>query len=246
MASILLTGSPDLLPAFIGSVGPDHTLYYHGAGVPDAFASRVTAIGTDALPGVDAIVDVEIDRARKFMGLEALAGFAGGAARPALFTNMLTATATEVASRVGFGTVIGFSYVPSLYAPSGLIEAAPAMQTAAADADAALDLLGAITGRAVERLADRLALVSARTLSMVINEAAFALMEGVADAEDIDVAMKLGTNYPEGPLAWADAIGVDVVLAILDALHTEYGEERYRPCVLLRQLARARGTFVAS
>jgi 3-hydroxybutyryl-CoA dehydrogenase len=74
---------------------------------------------------------------------------------------------------------------------------------------------------------------------MIVNEGAFALMEGVAGAADIDTAMKLGTNYPEGPLKWADQIGPDIILAILHALHDEYAEERYRPCVLLKQLARA-------
>jgi 3-hydroxybutyryl-CoA dehydrogenase len=74
---------------------------------------------------------------------------------------------------------------------------------------------------------------------MIINEAAFALMEGVADAVDIDTAMKLGTNYPEGPLRWADTLGVDLVVNVLQALHDEYQEERYRPSVLLKQYARA-------
>jgi 3-hydroxybutyryl-CoA dehydrogenase len=74
---------------------------------------------------------------------------------------------------------------------------------------------------------------------MIINEAAFALMEGVASAEDIDTAMKLGTNYPLGPLEWADRIGLDQVLAVLEGLQAEYGDDRYRPAPLLRQLVRA-------
>jgi 3-hydroxybutyryl-CoA dehydrogenase len=82
-------------------------------------------------------------------------------------------------------------------------------------------------------------LVFPRILCMIINEAAFALMEGVASAEDIDTAMKLGTNYPLGPLEWADQIGLDQVLGVLEGLHQEYGEDRYRPAPLLRQLVRA-------
>ena len=82
-------------------------------------------------------------------------------------------------------------------------------------------------------------LVFPRILCMIINEAAFALMEGVASAEDIDTAMKLGTNYPLGPLEWADRIGLDQVLAVLEGLHGEYGDDRYRPAPLLRQLVRA-------
>jgi 3-hydroxybutyryl-CoA dehydrogenase len=82
-------------------------------------------------------------------------------------------------------------------------------------------------------------LVFPRILCMIINEAAFALMEGVASAEDIDTAMKLGTNYPLGPLEWGDWIGLDQVLAVLEGLQAEYGDDRYRAAPLLRQLVRA-------
>jgi 3-hydroxybutyryl-CoA dehydrogenase len=74
---------------------------------------------------------------------------------------------------------------------------------------------------------------------MIINEAAFALMDGVASAEDIDMAMKLGTNYPLGPLEWADRIGLDQVLSVLEGLQAEHGDDRYRAAPLLRQLVRA-------
>ncbi len=82
-------------------------------------------------------------------------------------------------------------------------------------------------------------LVFPRILCMIINEAAFALMEGVASAEDIDTAMRLGTNYPLGPLEWADRIGLDQVLGVVEGLHAEYEEDRYRPAPLLRWLVRA-------
>jgi len=82
-------------------------------------------------------------------------------------------------------------------------------------------------------------LIFPRILCMIINEAAFALMEGVASVEDIDTAMRLGTNYPLGPLEWADRIGLDQVIAVLEALQVEYGEDKYRPAPLLRQLVRA-------
>jgi len=160
-----------------------------------------------------------------------------------LFTNILTATATAVASALDGTTVVGISYVPALFAASNLIEAAPSLQCTAEAAEHALAELRQITGREVETLTDRVALVSMRTLALIINEAAFALMEGVAGAGDIDVAMQLGTNYPEGPFRWADAIGADIVVQTLGALHDEYGEERYRPCVLLKQMARAGARF---
>ena len=78
-----------------------------------------------------------------------------------------------------------------------------------------------------------------RLLIPMINEAAFLLQEGVASAEDIDTAMKLGANHPMGPLALADLIGLDVCLAIMELLRDEMGEGKYRPAPLLRKLVRA-------
>jgi 3-hydroxybutyryl-CoA dehydrogenase len=75
-----------------------------------------------------------------------------------------------------------------------------------------------------------------RILCQVINECAFALGEGVGSAEDIDTGMVLGLNYPRGPLAWADEIGLDHVLAVLDRLWEKYREERYRAAPALRGL----------
>lgn len=78
-----------------------------------------------------------------------------------------------------------------------------------------------------------------RMLVPLINEAAYILLEGVAEAEAIDTAMKLGANHPIGPLALADMIGIDVCLAVMETLHRELGEDKYRPCPLLRKLVRA-------
>jgi 3-hydroxybutyryl-CoA dehydrogenase len=78
-----------------------------------------------------------------------------------------------------------------------------------------------------------------RIVCQVINECAFALGEGVGSAEDIDTGMVLGLNYPRGPLVWADEIGLDHVLAVLDGLCEQYREERYRPAPVLRSLVRA-------
>jgi 3-hydroxybutyryl-CoA dehydrogenase len=81
--------------------------------------------------------------------------------------------------------------------------------------------------------------IANRILMPMINEAVFALMEGVGTAEAIDSVMKLGMNHPMGPLTLADFIGLDVCLAILEVLHDGLGDPKYRPCPLLRRMVAA-------
>ena len=81
--------------------------------------------------------------------------------------------------------------------------------------------------------------VANRVLMPMINEAVFCLMEGVASAESIDTVMRLGMHHPLGPLALADLIGLDVCLAILEVLHRGLGDDKYRPCPLLRRMVAA-------
>lgn len=82
--------------------------------------------------------------------------------------------------------------------------------------------------------------VSNRILMPMINEAIFALMEGVASAEDIDTVMKLGMNHPMGPLTLADFIGLDVCLAIMEVLYNGFNDGKYRPCPLLKKMVAAK------
>ncbi|HET6990926.1 MAG TPA: 3-hydroxyacyl-CoA dehydrogenase NAD-binding domain-containing protein [Bacteroidia bacterium] len=82
-----------------------------------------------------------------------------------------------------------------------------------------------------------------RVLAMLINEAADSLYSGLATREDIDTAMTKGVNYPKGLLKWADELGVSSVCEILEELFEEYGEDRYRPCVLLKRMAKDAKTF---
>ena len=81
--------------------------------------------------------------------------------------------------------------------------------------------------------------VSNRVLMPMINEAAFAVMEGVATAEAVDAILKLGMSHPMGPLELADFIGLDVCVNILDVLHTGFGDSKYRACPLLRKMVAA-------
>jgi 3-hydroxybutyryl-CoA dehydrogenase len=81
--------------------------------------------------------------------------------------------------------------------------------------------------------------VANRVLMPMINEAAFTLLEGVADRDAIDTVMKLGMNHPMGPLALADLIGIDVCLDIMNVLHDGFGDSKYRPCPLLKSMVAA-------
>ncbi len=81
--------------------------------------------------------------------------------------------------------------------------------------------------------------ISNRILMPMINEAIYTLMEGVANAEDIDTVMKLGMNHPMGPLTLADFIGLDVCLAIMNVLYDGFNDSKYRPCPLLKKMVAA-------
>lgn len=93
-------------------------------------------------------------------------------------------------------------------------------------------------GRLCVWIQDSPGLVLPRIVCMLANEASFALTEGVAEAEKIDLAMRLGVNYPKGPLSWAKEIGYTQIVEVLDHLRAEYGEERYRVAPILRRWAR--------
>jgi 3-hydroxybutyryl-CoA dehydrogenase len=96
-------------------------------------------------------------------------------------------------------------------------------------------------GLAVYVVDDAPGLVVTRTVAMLVNGAVDTRNQGVASAADIDTAMRLGTNYPLGPLAWGDRWGPATIVGILDAMQAWYGEDRYRPSARLRRIAAAGG-----
>ncbi len=120
------------------------------------------------------------------------------------------------------------------YAGATRIALAAAHQCAADAANHAIALLQA-AGLQVSRFADVPGLAVMRTVAMLANEAADAVNQGVCSASAVDAAMKLGVSYPQGPLAWADALGVPTVHTVLSHLGAAYGEDRYRISPLLQQ-----------
>jgi 3-hydroxybutyryl-CoA dehydrogenase len=132
------------------------------------------------------------------------------------------------------GGSVGFHALPPLE-PGGLVELTRGRDSSAVAARAA-ERFFASCELHVEWVGDAPGLVLGRIVCQLVNEAAFALGESVGGAEDIDAGMVLGQGHPHGPLAWADLIGLDHVLAVLDALADERREERYRAAPLLRRL----------
>jgi 3-hydroxybutyryl-CoA dehydrogenase len=133
------------------------------------------------------------------------------------------------------GNAVGFHALPPL-AEAGLVELTRGPDSADSVA-VATERFFATLGKHIAWVKDAPGLVLGRIVCQVINEASFALAEGVGSAEDIDAGMVYGLNYPRGVLSWADQIGIEHVLSVLDGLFEERREERYRSAPLLRQMA---------
>ncbi|MDQ2102820.1 3-hydroxyacyl-CoA dehydrogenase PaaH [Azospirillum isscasi] len=142
-------------------------------------------------------------------------------------------SATRHAADIGRKDVVLFDLARD-YAGASRIAIAAADGAARGSVATAAGLFQAL-GKRVSVLDDLPGLLVMRTVAMLANEAADAVLQGVASAADVDTAMTKGVNYPLGPLAWAESIGLDLVVDVLDALNRTYGEDRYRASALLRR-----------
>jgi 3-hydroxybutyryl-CoA dehydrogenase len=195
------------------------------------------AAALEECAGADLAVEaiVEDEQAKKDL-LRRLDGLLAPHAILASNTSSISITALGAATRRP-AQLIGmhfFNPVPVMQ----LLEVTRGLQTSEATYQAAV-AFGRRLGKTVVTAKDSPGFIVNRILIPLLNEACFALQEGIASAEDIDAAVKLGLNHPMGPLTLADFVGLDTCLAIAEVLHRELGEDKYRPAPILRQYVAA-------
>ncbi len=202
-----------------------------------ALAAITTATEVEALADVDIVIEAAVENIDLKLALFArLHEVTRADAILASNTSSLSLTRLAAASSRP-GQVVGmhfFNPVPLMK----LVEVIRALQTTDATYAAADELARAL-GKVPVGVKDSPGFIVNRMLVPMINEAVFLLHEGVASAAEIDEAMKLGANHPIGPLALADMIGIDVCLFVQQILLNEFGDSKYRPCPLLKQMVDA-------
>jgi 3-hydroxybutyryl-CoA dehydrogenase len=155
-----------------------------------------------------------------------------------LATNTSSMSITTLAANTGKpDRVIGMHFMNPVPVMQ-LVEVIRGIATSDATAKTVLDLATSL-GKTPVEVRDFPGFIANRILMPMINEAIYAVYEGVASIESIDTVMKLGMNHPMGPLALADFIGLDTCLAIMNVLHEGFGDSKYRPCPLLKQYVAA-------
>jgi 3-hydroxybutyryl-CoA dehydrogenase len=205
----------------------------------DAAAARVTYTGDLAEALTEADIVIEAAPENIALKKELFGQFEGHVSDEAILgSNTSSLPITEIATAVRKqDRVVGihfFNPAPVMQ----LIEIIQAMETSQATVDKVVEFARQV-GKEPVVVKDFPGFVTTRVGLMLISEAIFALQEGVADRDALDKAMKLGYNLPMGPLALADLIGLDVALHILDALHANYKDGRYRAPMLLRKMVQA-------
>jgi len=206
-----------------------------GGPPPDEVLGRVTPV--DELADADLLIEAIVEHAETKKELFRAAD-ASLPAEAVLASNTSSIPITELAAATERpDRVIGmhfFNPVPVL----ALVEVIRAEQTSDETAEAIVSLARAL-GKTPAEANDFPGFVSNRILMPFINEAVYALMEGVAEPEAIDTVAKLGFAHPMGPLALADLIGLDTCVAIMQVLHEGLGDPKYAPCPLLRRYVAA-------
>jgi 3-hydroxybutyryl-CoA dehydrogenase len=207
-------------------------------GAADEALARIhRVLALQDLKGCDLVIEsIAEDFEAKRALLEQLAGILDDAAILATNTSSLSVTklAAVVRRPAHFIGMHFFNPVPAM----SLVEVVRGLRTSDTTHARVVELAEKL-GKVPVDVKDSPGFVVNRVLFPMINEAAFALQQGVASAEGIDAAMKGGCNHPMGPLALADLVGLDVVYAILDSLYREYGEPRYAPCLEIKKRVEA-------